>query len=64
MVTGQWYYGLDCPACFRRFGVLDNPAASTAPLCFTGAGQFRATCPHCGDDSNFPLDAMVGFRAG
>jgi hypothetical protein len=62
VAAGQWYFGLDCLACDRRFAVLEDESGGRRQLTFRGDGYVQALCPHCCVDGLYTASQLQQFQ--
>ena len=61
VVAGQWYYGLDCLVCDKRFAIFDDRSGGKTRVFFGGDRHIRVSCPHCSADRLYGTDQVKHF---
>lgn len=59
---GGWYIGFRCRRCRQHFAIMDEPTNS-GELGLSGDAVFHASCPSCGQSSDYTAADLVLFES-
>ena len=63
IVSGVWYYGVECARCKQRIAVAHDLSNGNKPIAFLGPGPVPIICPACGRQEHYAPTQIKPFQA-